>query len=117
MLKMIALLKRKPHLTHEQFVDHWMNTHGPIAYQVPELRRYIQSHIQQEQTRADIPSISLEIDGIAELWFDDENTMKRVHDTPEMQALLADGALFIGEIKTYFVHEHEVPLAGSSHSK
>jgi uncharacterized protein (TIGR02118 family) len=45
MIKMLGLLTRKPHLTHEQFVDHWLNIHGPLALAVPGVRRYVQSHI------------------------------------------------------------------------
>ena len=55
MIKMLGLLTRKPHLTHEQFVDHWLNIHGPLALAVPGIRRYVQSHIVGTRTRPDIP--------------------------------------------------------------
>ena len=42
MIKMLGLLTRKSHLTHEQFVDHWLNIHGPLALAVPGIRRYVQ---------------------------------------------------------------------------
>lgn len=51
MIKMLGLLTRKPHLTHEQFVDHWLNVHGPLALAVPGVRRYVQSHIVGTRTR------------------------------------------------------------------
>jgi uncharacterized protein (TIGR02118 family) len=54
MIKMVGLLTRKPHLTHEQFVDHWLNVHGPLALAVPGVRRYVQSHIVGTRTRPDI---------------------------------------------------------------
>ena len=68
MIKSLSLLTRKPGMTHEQFVKHWLEVHGPLARKVPGLRRYVQSHILEERTRPDIPSTDVEIDGVAELW-------------------------------------------------
>ena len=105
MIKSVSLLTRKPELTHEQFVRHWLEIHAPLAYAVPGLRRYVQSHILEERTRADIPSTDVEVDGIAELWYDDRAAMARAMASPEAKALHADGALFIGRIKSYVTEE------------
>ena len=75
---------------------------------MPGLRRYVQNHIKGERTRADIPATNVEIDGVAELWFDDQAAMEAAAKTPEMKALHADGALFIGRIKSYVVEEKTV---------
>ena len=56
MIKSISLLTRREGITHEQFVRHWLEIHGPLAYAVPGLRRYVQSHILAERTRPDIPA-------------------------------------------------------------
>ena len=105
MIKTIGLLTRKDGWTHEQFVKHWVEIHAPLAHAVPGLRRYVQSHIRDQRTRADIPALDVEIDGIAELWFDDQTALETASRTPEMKALHADGALFIGRIKSYIVEE------------
>jgi uncharacterized protein (TIGR02118 family) len=105
MIKTVGLLTRKSGFTHEQFVNHWVNTHAPLAHKVPGLRRYVQNHIRGERTRADIEATAVEIDGIAELWFDDQAALETASRTPEMKALHADGALFIGRIKSYIVEE------------
>jgi uncharacterized protein (TIGR02118 family) len=107
-IKSIALLIRKDGLTHAQFVRHWVDVHAPLAHAVPGLRRYVQSHIVEERRRPDIPSLEGEIDGIAELWYDDRESMARALATPEAKALYADGALFIGRIKTFTVEEHVI---------
>ena len=39
MIKSLSLLTRKPGMTHEQFVKHWLEVHGPLARKVPGLRR------------------------------------------------------------------------------
>ena len=108
MIKSIGLLTRKDGWTHEQFMKHWVETHAPLAHAVPGLRRYVQNHIVGERTRADIPATNVEIDGVAELWFDDRAAMEAAANTPEMKALHADGALFIGRIKSYVVEEKVV---------
>jgi hypothetical protein len=30
MIRLVTLLKRKPGTTHQQFLDHWLNVHGPL---------------------------------------------------------------------------------------
>jgi len=112
-IKSISLLTRKDGWTHEQFMAHWIEIHAPLAHAVPGLRRYVQSHILDQPTRADIPTTVVDVDGIAELWYDDRPAMTRAHASPEAKALFADGALFIGKIKTFIVDEQViVPPAG-----
>ena len=72
---------------------------------MPGLRRYVQIHIAGARGRADIPETKVEIDGIAELWFDHQAALEAAARTPEMKALHADGAKFIGHIKSYVVDE------------
>lgn len=108
MIKVVGLLTRKPELSHEQFVRHWFDIHAPLAHAVPGIRRYVQSHITGTRTRPDVPETDVEIDGIAELWYDDLASFERAAATPEMKALTDDGALFIGQIKTYVVEEQQI---------
>ncbi len=108
MIKSISLLTRKDGLTHQQFVRHGFELHAPLALAVPGLRRYVQSHILEERKRPDIPSTAVEVDGIAELWYDDREAMARAQASPEAKALHADGALFIGRIKTFTVEERVI---------
>ena len=108
MIKVLPLLTRKDGFTHEQFVRHWRDIHGPLALAVPGIRRYVQSHIAGTRTRADIPETEVEVDGVAELWYDDEAALRASAATPEAKALYADGALFIGRIKTFVIDEQTI---------
>jgi len=108
MIKVLGLLTRKEGITHEEFVRHWFDLHGPLAHAVPGIRRYVQSHITATLTRPDIPDTNVEIDGIAELWYEDLESFRRAAATPEMKALTDDGALFIGQIKTYVIEERQI---------
>ena len=106
MIKRTSLLTRSEDLSHDEFVRHWLEIHGPLARAVPGIRRYVQSHIQGETTRADIPAPDdMQIDGIAELWYDSVEAMEQSSATAEAQALYADGALIIGKIKSYVIEE------------
>lgn len=105
MIKSISLLTRKAGLSHDDFVKHWLEVHAPLAHAVPGVRRYVQSHIVEERRRPDIPTMYVEIDGIAELWYDDRAEMERANASPEAEALHADGALFIGRIKSFITEE------------
>jgi uncharacterized protein (TIGR02118 family) len=107
-IKSLTLLTRKSELTHEQFMRHWVDIHAPLAKSVPGIRRYVQTHILEERKRPDIPSSDLEIDGIAELWYDDRESMAKALTSPEGRALYADGALFIGRVKTYTTEERVI---------
>jgi uncharacterized protein (TIGR02118 family) len=108
LIKLLSLLTRKPHLTHDQFVDHWLNIHGPLALAVPGVRRYVQSHITGTLSRPDIPDTAVEVDGFAELWYDDMASFQRAAASPEMKRLTDDGALIIGHIKTYVIDEKQI---------
>jgi uncharacterized protein (TIGR02118 family) len=91
MIKSISLLTRKAGLSHEEFVKHWLEVHAPLAHAVPGLRRYAQSHIVGERTR-----------------YDGRAAMDRADASPEAKALHADGALFIGRIKSFITEEKEI---------
>ena len=105
MIKSLSLLTRRPELTHEEFVRHWLDIHAPLAHAVPGVRRYVQNHIRDERHRADIPTTDVAVDGVAELWFDDRAAMDRANASPEAKRLHDDGALFIGGIKTFIIEE------------
>jgi uncharacterized protein (TIGR02118 family) len=108
MIKVLGLLTRKDGISHEEFVRHWFDVHGPLAHAVPGIRRYVQSHITGTRSRPDVPETDVEVDGIAELWYDDLESFQRAATTPEMKALTDDGALFIGRIKTYVIEERQI---------
>ena len=113
MIKSLSLLTRRPELTHDQFMRHWVEIHAPLAHAVPGVRRYVQNHIRDERTRPDIPTTEITVDGVAELWFDDRAAMDRANASPEAKRLHDDGALFIGGIKTFIVEELVIiPISG-----
>jgi uncharacterized protein (TIGR02118 family) len=113
MIKSLSLLTRRPELSHDEFVRHWLLIHAPLAHAVPGVQRYVQNHIEGERTRADIRTTEVAVDGIAELWYDDRAAMDRANASPEAKLLHDDGALFIGGIKTFIIDEKVIiPISG-----
>jgi uncharacterized protein (TIGR02118 family) len=113
LIKSISLLTRRPEISHEEFVRHWVDVHAPLAHAVPRLKRYVQSHILAERTRPDIAALDVEIDGIAELWYDSMEDLQHAMSSPQAKILHDDGATFIGRIKTLTVEEKLiVPVGG-----
>jgi uncharacterized protein (TIGR02118 family) len=55
-----------------------------------------------------MPATEVAIDGIAELWFDDQAALDSAARSPEMKALHDDGAKFIGRIRSYVIEEKTV---------
>jgi uncharacterized protein (TIGR02118 family) len=81
----ISFVRRAPHLTQEEFADHWTNVHAPLARKHhPVLARYVQNIVLEKLT-PDAP----DVDGIAELGF---RTMHDVHhrnyDSPAGAAII-----------------------------
>lgn len=78
-IKVIALLKRKPGLSREQFSDYWFAKHAPLGERIaPPLAlsaRYIQNHALAMASGGEAP-----YDAVAELYFENAAAMKRWTD-------------------------------------
>ena len=106
MIKHFSMIKRKKGLTRERFLRHWEEIHGPlvVSKNIPGLRRYVQNHT--------VPDVESDIDGIAELWYDDiESAQSFVHwlwSSDEAEDLREDIRLFINIEESFilFAEEH-----------
>ncbi|MCR6645391.1 MAG: EthD domain-containing protein [Terricaulis sp.] len=105
---LVSLLNRKPEHTREQFEQHWVGVHGPMARNVPEVEGLILNQIERVASRDDIPPLHGydDIDGIAESWHVDQSYPGVT--SPEGQAWYADGASHIGMARGYFTQEHVI---------
>lgn len=67
MVKAIALVKRKPGLSRDEFVKHYEEVHAPLALRhLPAVERYVRNHITSS-----LGSGEPEFDCVTELWFTD----------------------------------------------
>ena len=122
MIKLTFCLTRLPHLSREAFQDYWFKTHAPLVASVAEtllIRRYVQTHsLPQEVSVALRASRGAppEYDGVAQLWFDDLESLAANGRRPEAQAaaalLLEDERRFIDLAKSPLWWGEEKPIVG-----
>ena len=82
MVRLTALLRRNPALSHEQFEAHWRDVHGPLMRSLPGIDQRVVRY--EQHPRAVAPGLwtgSEGVDGMAVQWF------PRVDD---LMAMIAD---------------------------
>lgn len=91
MVKAIYFIRRRHRMPLPHFRSHWLGEHARLVKRLPELRRYVQSHTLDSGYRTHEPVY----DGIAELWYDDTDSMRRAAASVEGAAAAADQENFI----------------------
>ena len=110
MVKLVYGITRKPGLSVEEFQRYWRDVHGPIAARMPGCRRYVQSHVLPELYNSDPSREGPAYDGIAELWFDDLETMRESFRSPEVKIAREDELNFIDHSKVFMIITEEKPV-------
>jgi uncharacterized protein (TIGR02118 family) len=88
MIKRFVVLRRKAGLSKDEFSRYWAEHHGPLIARLPGLKRYVQYHVRSDR----LDDLDPEIDGIAELWFEDEAAQKAAYATEEYARVVEDEA-------------------------
>jgi uncharacterized protein (TIGR02118 family) len=83
MLKVISLLKRKEGMPFAEFRKWALDEHPQLGQQLPNLRHYRMSVLQEENP--DSP-----YDAVSEFWFDDNDARLAAFGTEEGKAAAAD---------------------------
>ncbi len=107
--KWVEFLNRRPDLPAEAFQRHWREVHGPIAARIPQIRRYVQSHVR---LGAYASGRTPRYDGVAITWFDDTAAMRASAETAEYAATRADEANFMAPGDAPFIITREHVVAG-----
>jgi uncharacterized protein (TIGR02118 family) len=98
--KAVILLSRRDDMTHDQFRAWWLEEHAPLAAQLPGVRRIVFNDVAAEM--AD------DVDGVSELWFDDEAAFAAAYATDLGKQVAADSMAHVRSRVRMFVTEHEV---------
>lgn len=109
MIKRASLLARKPGISHEEFVKHWVDVHAPMARACPGISRYTLTIVKSSSARKDVAAFEIQVDGIAELWFKNQAAFDSYQNSPATKRLRDDGATFIGR-EIDFVTEEKVVI-------
>ena len=89
MLKFAVIIYKRPEMSVERFREYFRAVHGPLAEQMPGLRRYVQNFVVVDPKR-EPPGW----DGIAELYFGDREAMEAAWASPEGERATNDLANF-----------------------
>jgi hypothetical protein len=103
MVKLIFLCRRKPELSHAQYVDRLLGGHVPLAIRHhPTMITYVVNVVE------DSPPGEVELDSIGELTFPSlEDFRTRLYDSDEGRRIIErDVAGFIASATAYVVTEH-----------
>ncbi len=100
--KLAILLKKKEGLTDQEFAKYLVETHAPLAKQMPGLRRYVVNVVRRP------PNKEPDYHGIVELWFDDVDSMKKAFASPQGQATQKDTEIFTSGMTTLYIDEHTI---------
>lgn len=118
MIKLVMCVRRRPELTREEFQDYWLNHHGPLFRQYAETYnalKYVQSHTVETPLNEAVRKargMTLEYDGVGEIWWASERDFIRAVTSPEGQRLrtvfLDDEAKFVdfAGSAAFFTEEH-----------
>ena len=72
MIKMTILLRRKPEMSHDEFIAYHRTKHAPLFRSLAEVKQHVRRYVQCHATGEPLPGLpDNHIDGSTELWFDD----------------------------------------------
>jgi uncharacterized protein (TIGR02118 family) len=103
-VKLVCPLWRRPDLTHEQFVEHWLGCHVPLAKEHhPAMDRYV-TNVVAQRLGTNAPAL----DGIAEIHFPSAEVLARgfFASVEGERIVREDIARFIGRTGPYRVVEY-----------
>jgi uncharacterized protein (TIGR02118 family) len=103
MIKRISFVNRKPGMSREAFLSHWMGPHADIVRRLPRLRG-LRFGVVDQWCRG-----AAGWDGVGELWFDTVQDIESAFSSEPCRSLLIeDRKTFIGDMEWCFVTEHTI---------
>lgn len=108
-VKALSIVQRPLSQGAAAFQHYWSDVHAPMAASVPDLRGFVLSRIQRELVRTDIPPIAMASpDGFTSSFVDSIEARNRMTQSAAAKAWFADGAIFLGAVRTFILAEHVV---------
>lgn len=92
LVKRVSFIKRKPGMSPEEFSDYWRKMHGPLALDLPGMRRYVQCHVVPSAYDKGEPAY----DGVAQIWFETMADLQyALNSSAYKDGAQADGPKFV----------------------
>ena len=105
MIKLLAVLHKRPDMSREEFVRYWREVHAPMAQRMDGIRRYVIDPTLEAFAMGE-PSF----DGVAELWFGDAAAARAAFASPVGIATTQDLAKFARPEKAQIVIAGEITI-------
>jgi hypothetical protein len=112
MIKLAFCMRRLPGISRDEFQDYWLNKHADLVMGFQPaigFKRYVQFHGGYDKLTskaAEFRNSPEPFDGIAELWWEDEESMVQTSNTKEARAGFA--ALY--EDEKHFIDMENSPM-------
>jgi uncharacterized protein (TIGR02118 family) len=110
-VKRMSTLRKRPDVTMPEFQRQWFNEHSYLVKRIPGLLGYRQNLVidrQKSRTADSDDGMSLGIDGIVELWFEDVDAIERGFRSDRGRTTMMHAQEFISEISTFMVDATEI---------
>lgn len=101
----MILLTRGEQISAQEFANWWLTEHAPKARDLPGVRE-IRFNLVTDP--ADSAADGDRIDGIAELWFDDQAAFEAAYATPIGKAVAQDSLDHVAGRIRLFVEENQI---------
>jgi uncharacterized protein (TIGR02118 family) len=109
MVKLIALLKRKPGISKAEFAQRWLTEHTKLSTKIPDVLGY-RINIATDRQPTDTGNEPI-YDGTAEMWWDSIEAMEAAFATDQGKAAGADADQF-AEVRIHIYTEEHVIIPG-----
>ncbi len=116
MVKLFAFLYRRDGMSHDEFLDHWRDHHGPLIAGTETLARHIVRYEQHPRHSSSSLSGTEGCDGVTVQWMESLDSFRAFISEPDYAAVLApDEQRFLDMSKVTFVicDEANVVIGGS----
>lgn len=106
MVKMLVLVKRKAGMSLDDFRSYSLGVDGPLATELPGLRRYEQCHVRDSFYAIGESTL----DSVSQLWFDDTAAIEEMMRSEQYERLLENRENFTEPTyaHTFYGREHWV---------
>lgn len=103
MIKMIAFVKKKPHLTREEFIQLWVEEHTRLS-KILGMKGYRINIALEPQPGDNVPPY----DGTAEIWWESLEQMQAALSSPENEIAGKDTGRFCEVLQFVYTEEFVV---------
>ena len=113
LFKVTEIIHRPDNMSFEEFSNHWLHKHAPIVAKLPGLIKYVQSHANPKRNGKEN-----DFDGIAELWFENEEAVDALKGTMEVRKAKKDEPNFVNsDLLVEIIGKEHIIVDGPSKDK